>query len=73
MRSNHQHTQVRDQPAIPTTAIPTLLPPVTLGFRQFWSGQGCVGMAGAGIAVCTQSKQILYNTQRESLVTTHNN
>ena len=43
----------RDQPAIPTTAIPTLLPPVTLGFRQFWLAQACVGIAGVGIAVCT--------------------
>ena len=35
----------RDQPAIPTTAIPTPLPPVTLGFRQFWLGLACVGIA----------------------------
>ncbi len=31
----------RDQPA-----IPTLLPPVTLGFRQFWLEQAGVGIAG---------------------------
>jgi hypothetical protein len=37
-----------DQPAIPTSAIPTLLPSVTLGL-----GQACVGIAGVRIAVCT--------------------
>ena len=43
-------------PSIPTTAIPTLLPPVTviLEFRQFWLGLACVGIAGVGIAICTQ-------------------
>ena len=32
-------------------AIPTLLPvpSVTLGFRQFGLGLGCVGIAGVGI------------------------
>ena len=38
-------------------AIPTLLPPVTLGVRQFWLGQApvgiaCVGISCAGIAAC---------------------
>jgi hypothetical protein len=36
-----------------TTTIPTLLPPVTLDFRQFWLGLVCVGIASVGIAVCT--------------------
>ena len=46
----------RDQPAIPTNAIPALLRSVTLGFRQFWLRLACVGIAGVGIAVCTPCK-----------------
>ena len=41
------------QPAIPTTAYPTLLSFVTLGFRQFWLGVVCVGIAGVRLAVFT--------------------
>ena len=59
----------RDQPAISTTAIPTPLPPVTLGFRQFWLGLACVGIA-VGIAVCTPFDLVssVLDTKSKSIV-----